>query len=124
MPTATSLDKVKAITRKDPNIQALHASDEAVAFALALAEEMAPLGKFKAKAEAAQTYLVAHILSVAFTVAGGQGPLSSESVGGITQSFTLPYLNQTTVIASTQYGLMYLEMVRSTVVPIRSIRPA
>jgi hypothetical protein len=124
MAAATNLDKVKAITRKDPNIQALVASDGAVVFALELAEEMAPLGKFKAKTEAAQTYLVAHILSVAFTVAGGQGPLSSESVGGITQSFTLPYLNQQTVIASTQYGLMYLEMVRSMVVPIRSIRPA
>ena len=123
MASSTSLDKVKAVTRKDLNIQSLHASDDAVVFALLLAEEMAPLGKFKAKAEAAQTYLVAHILSVAHTVAGGQGPLSSESVGGVAQSFTLPYLNQETVIASTQYGLMYLEMVRSTVVPIRSIKP-
>ena len=123
MASSTDLNKVKAITRKDPNIQSLHASDDAVVFALLLAEEMAPLGKFKAKAEAAQTYFVAHILSVAFTVAGGQGPLSSESVGGVAQSFTLPYLNQTTVIASTQYGLMYLEMVRSTVVPVRSIKP-
>jgi len=90
---------------------------------LALAEEMAPLGKFKSKTEAAQTYFVAHILSVAFTVAGGQGPLSSESIGGITQSFTLPYLNQQTVIASTQYGLMYLEMVRACVVSVRSVKP-
>jgi len=124
MASSTTLDKVKAITRKDPNIQDLHASDDAVVFALVLAEEMAPLGKFKSKTEAAQTYLVAHILSVAFTVAGGQGPLSSESIGGITQSFTLPYLNQQTVIASTQYGLMYLEMVRASIVSIKSIKPA
>jgi len=119
-----TLDEIKKISQSDNNIQALHSSDELVIFAINLAEEMAPDGKFGSKANAAQRYLAAHILSLAYTVAGGQGPLSSETIGGISQSFTLPYLNQQTVIASTQYGLMYLEMVNSVTVPILSVKPA
>lgn len=119
-----TIDTVQAVAQADTNIQGLHASDPAVTFALDLAEKMAPEAKFGTKALEAQTYLAAHILSLAFTVAGGQGPLSSESIGGITQSFTLPYLNQQTVIASTQYGLMYLEIVRGVIVPLRIVKPA
>jgi len=118
-----TLDDVKAIAGKDDNIQALHASDPVVIFAINLAEKMAPEGKFKTLTLEAQTYLAAHLMSLANTVAGGQGPLSSETIGGISQAFTLPYLNQTTVIASTQYGVMYLEMMRSVVVPVRTIKP-
>lgn len=124
MPSATDLATIKSVSQGDDKIQALHDPDPVVVFALDLAEEMAPEGVFGAKTKFAQTYLAAHILSLAFTVAGGQGPLSSETIGGLSQSFTLPYLNQTTVIASTQYGVMYLDLVRSVIVPVRTVAPA
>lgn len=119
----TNLTTIKSVSRADDAIQGLADSDPVVSFALTLAEKMAPESKFKDKTLEAQTYLGAHLLSLAHTVAGGQGPLSSETVGGISQSFTMPYLNQESVVASTQYGLMYLQIVRSVIVPFVSARP-
>lgn len=60
--------------------------------------------------EQAQLWLMAHLLSLANQPVGGRGPLSSESIGGISQSFTLPWLNRTTVLGGTQFGIMYLEI--------------
>jgi len=117
VPALTILDNIKGVAQDDQNIQALNAEDRVVAFVLGLVDIMVPDAKFGAKTLYAQTYLGAHLLSLAFTVAGGQGPLSGESIGGISQSFTLPYLNQTSVIASTQYGVMYLDLVRAVTVP-------
>lgn len=69
----------------------------------------------------AQLYLAAHMLSLANQPVGGRGPLSSESVGGVSHSFTLPYLNQKTVIGSTQFGLMFMEIKNQIVVPFAVI---
>lgn len=106
---ATTLDNIKLITQDDDNIQGLHDSDPAVVQVLADVEKYVP-ERFGDYREMAQRYLAAHFLSIAFAASGGQGPLSTESIGGVSQSFTLPYLNQKTVIASTQYGLQYLEI--------------
>ncbi len=116
MPVSTNLPKVKSVTADDSFIQDLKEDDLAVATVFALVDKLVPVGKFGTLAEEAQTYYAAHLLSLAGTAAGGQGPLSSESIGGITTSFTLPYLNQKSVVASTQYGLMYIE-IRNSVIP-------
>ncbi len=69
----------------------------------------------------AQVYWAAHILSSANAPVGGIGPLSSESVGGINQSFTLPWLNRTTVLGGTQFGIMFLEIRNQVSVPFRVV---
>ena len=123
MVALTTLSDVKAVSRADANIQALHETNLAVVNALSLADQMVKDTHFGALTKDAQTYYVAHILALAFTEAGGKGPLSSESIGGVTQSFTLPYLNQHTVIASTQYGLMFLELRNQVKVPAIIVPP-
>lgn len=123
MAALTTLADVKAVAQKSPEIQAMHKGDLAVKNALALAEKNITEERFGAQAFDAQTYFVAHILALAATEAGGKGPLSTESIGGVSQSFTLPYLNQHTVIASTQYGLMYLEIRDNVTVPAMIIKP-
>ena len=110
MAVLTTIDKVKLVTRDDANIQALVANDPAVTQALNDADLLVPSGFTDEITELMQRYLCAHLLSLAFQAVGGQGPLSSESIGGVTQSFTLPYLNQKTVYGSTQYGLHYLDL--------------
>lgn len=123
MVALATLDDVKAIAQSDDNIPHMHESDIAVVNALDLADQTIKTGHFGNLTKNAQIYFVAHVLSLAATVAGGRGPLSSESIGGVTQSFTLPYLNQQSVIASTQYGLMYLELRGQVTVPAIIIKP-
>jgi hypothetical protein len=110
MAALTTLDNIKAVSQDDSNIQGLHDSDKAVVQALNDVAFLVPSGRFGTATEILQRYLGAHLLSLAFQAVGGQGPLSSETIGGITQSFTLPYLNQKTVYGSTQYGLHYLDL--------------
>ena len=118
----TTFDNIKLVSQDDSNIQDLHASDEAVVQVLNDVSVLVPDAKFDPGfGEMLQRYLGAHLLSLAFQAVGGQGPLSSESIGGITQSFTLPYLNQKTVYGSTQYGLHYLDLLSKVVVNPRVI---
>lgn len=123
MTALTTLDDVKAVSKADDSIQALHESDLAFVNALALADNMVQMSRYGVHTKDAQTYYVAHILALAATEAGGKGPLSQESIGGVMQSFTLPYLNQHTVMASTQYGLMFLELRDHVIVPAMVIKP-
>jgi len=111
-----SLDDVQVVAQDDDFIQGL-ADESAPEWVLisAFVDLLAPDAKYGKNAALAQTYLAAHLLSVAETDAGGRGPVSSESIGGVTRSWTLPYLNQQTVIASTQYGLMFLEIQNRTI---------
>ncbi len=123
MPALTTLAKIKLVAKADAAIQALDDSDPAV---IQMLEDVAlwiTVIKFGAMTEMAQRYFGAHALSVATLPVGGRGPLSSESVGGLSQSFTLPYLNQKTVLGSTQYGLMYMEIARRTQVPFDVVVP-
>lgn len=123
MVALATLSEVKAVAQADTNIQNLKNNCLAVVNAFSLAEKVIKAAHFGDLAKEAQIYYVAHILSMAATVAGGRGPLSSESIGGVTQSFTLPYLNRATVIASTQYGLMYLEIRDQVIVPALIVKP-
>ncbi len=113
----TTLARVKLIAKNDAGIQALVDGDPEVDMVLDDVATWITEGKFGATTEIAQRYAAAHFLSLANQPVGGRGPLSSESIGGISQSFTLPYLNQKTVFGSTQFGLFYLECVRRTQVP-------
>lgn len=113
------LEEVKIVAQDDDFIQSItHDSFPEFVLIAELVDIMAPEAKFGANAKIAQTYLTAHLLSVAAVDAGGRGPVSSESIGGVSRSWTLPYLNQTSVIASTQYGLMFLEVQNRTIPPI------
>ena len=116
MAALTDLTKVKAISADDASIQSLKEDDVAVVVVFALVDKLVKVGKFGTLTEEAQMYYAAHLLSLAHTAAGGQGPVSSESIGDISTSFTLPYLNQHSVIASTQYGLYFIEL-RNSVIP-------
>ncbi len=123
MAVLATLDDVKAVAQASEDIQKLVSSDLAVINAFAFADKVITEPRYGTQEKEAQIYFIAHILSLATTNAGGQGPISSESIGGVTQSFTLPYLNQRTVIASTQYGLMYLEIRNNVKVPAMVIKP-
>ncbi len=116
----TTLDRVKLIAKDDSGIQALSDSDPEVIMVLedaALAVTEAVFGSYT---EMAQRYIAAHFLSLANQPVGGRGPLSSYNMGGISRSFTLPYLNQKTVLGSTQYGLMFME-IRDMTIPAFAI---
>lgn len=123
MVALATLGEVKAVALADTNIQQLKSNDAAVIHALDLADLIVKTTHYGGLTKKAQIYYAAHILSLACTVAGGRGPLSSETIGGVSQSFTLPYLNQKSVIASTQYGLMFLELRDHIAVPAIVIKP-
>jgi hypothetical protein len=110
-----TLDEVKIVAGDDDYVQSIE-DDNDPAFVLisSFVDTMAPAAKYGSNTKLAQTYLAAHFLSLAQTDAGGRGPVSSETIGGVSRSWTLPYLNRETIIASTQYGLMFLEIREST----------
>lgn len=118
MAVLTNIGKIKRIAQDDDHIQSLNENDPVLADVYSLVEQMVRESRFGALTDSAQTYLAAHILSLAATDSGGRGPLSSESIGGISVSYTLPYLNQHSVLASTQYGLMFLELQRKVITPV------
>lgn len=105
----------------DANNGSISFTNEHVALVLADVALYVPEAHYLGRTELAQRYLGAHLLSVAYQPEGGRGPLSSESVGGVSRSFTLPYLNQKTVLGSTQYGLMFLEIRRSITAGFRVV---
>jgi hypothetical protein len=113
----TTLTRVKLIAQDDAFIQALTDSDPLVEMIMDDVARHIVVEKFGADTEAAQRYCVAHWLSLAAQPVGGRGPLSSISIGGISRSFTLPYLNQKTVYGATQFGLMYLEFLWRNQIP-------
>lgn len=111
-----TLDDVKGVAQDDAYIQALTGSEVVwtnVQAYIAKVVQETPYGDLLFDA---QLYLAAHLLSMSNQPVGGRGPLSSESVGGVAQSFTLPWLNRITVLGGTQFGIMYLE-IRGQVVP-------
>ena len=123
MAVLTTLAQIQLIAKDDAGIQALSASDPEVVQVLEDADLFVDGNLFGDYTEIAQRYIAAHFLSLANQPVGGRGPLSSESVGGVSQSFTLPYLNQKTVLGSTQYGLMYMELANRVVTPFAMIIP-
>lgn len=116
--TPTSLANIKLIAKDDTGIQAAIVTDADVVLILADAALLVTDSVFGDYQEMAQRYLCAHFLSLSRQPVGGRGPLSSYNIGGISRSFTLPYLNQKTVLGSTQYGLNFMELRNMTIVPI------
>lgn len=120
MAVLTTIEDIKRIAQDDDHIQSLADDNEDILVNVVypLVEQMVRESKFGALTKPAQTYLSAHLLSLAATDSGGRGPLSGESIGDISVSYTLPYLNQQSVLASTQYGLMFLELQRKVITPV------
>ena len=110
----TTLANIKMIAKSDSGIRALSADDPEVIMVINDVSVWITEAKFGKTTEIAQRYAAAHFLTMENIPVGGRGPLSSENVGGISQSFTLPYLNQKTVFGATQYGLMNMECARRT----------
>ena len=119
----TTLARIKLVSKNDVGIQALSDTDEEVVMTLEDVARYVTKEVFGEDTEAAQRYAAAHFLSLANQPVGGRGPLSSMSIGGISRSFTLPYINQKTLFGATQYGLMYLEFLARNVVPFAVIIP-
>lgn len=123
MALLTSLARVKAIAANDTFIQALEGTDPIVGQVLVYVTKHVSESHFGIHAQEAQDYLAAHMLSMSGQPNGGRGPLSSRSVGGINTSFTLPYLNRTTVLGATQYGNRYIDIRNAKTMPFRVIIP-
>ena len=66
----------------------------------------------------------AHLLALAYKPSGGKGALTSESIGGVSQSFSAPGVPIKSVLGSTVYGLTFLELRRSAIVPALVVHPA
>lgn len=121
MAAITNLDRVKAIAAADTFIQGLAPTDPIVVQALAYADNQVKSSHYGIHTLEAQDFLVAHMLSMAGQPNGGRGPLSSRTVGRINTSFTLPYLNRTTVLGATQYGNRFIDIRNMVTVAFRVI---
>lgn len=124
MDPPTTLARIKLIAKDDAGIQALTDSDPEVLMVLDDVARHVIVEVYGSDTEAAQRYAAAHWLSIANQPVGGRGPLSSIGLGGISRSFTLPWLNIKSVWGGTQYGLMFLEFVKRNVFAFRVIQPA
>jgi Protein of unknown function (DUF4054) len=105
----TTLANIKAIAAGSEPIQGLHDGDVVVLLILDQVDKEVPESIFTTLTEPAQRYLAAHYLSQALQDAEGRGALSSESIGGISQSWTMPDLNIKGALGATQYGKQFLE---------------
>lgn len=117
-----TLEDVQAIAQDDAAIQALTGSETEWVNVQAYVDKTVTEGVYGLLEFDAQMYLSAHLLSLTNQPVGGRGPLSSESIGGLSQSFTLPWLNRTTVLGGTQFGIMYLEIRDQAVEKIRVVK--
>jgi hypothetical protein len=124
VPALTDLAKIKTITLGEVRIQALTEADAVVIAALETVDLLVKEEIFGTRTELAQRYLAAHFIAQSLTEAEGRGALSSETIGGISQTWTMPNLNDKSAIGSTQYGLRYKEIRASVLVPARMIPPA
>lgn len=124
MAALTTLTRIQLIAGDDSFIQGLNATDPVVEMILDDVDRHIKVEDYGSDTEAAQRYCAAHWLSISNQPVGGRGPLSSVSIGGISRSFTLPYLNRKEVYGATQFGLQYMEFVRRNVFAFRVIIPA
>ena len=123
MAVIPTLAEVKTITLDDDFVQAItDENDPTWVRITAYVDRTVNLDPYGVLQEDAQLYLIAHLLVMANIPIGGRGPLSSESVGGVSHSFTLPWLNRTTINGGTQFGLMYLEIRNQIVAAFRVIK--
>jgi hypothetical protein len=64
------------------------------------------------RANIAAAWLARHLATVAPRGAGGYGPLSSISVGGVSKSFAQVSSTDGTSLSSTRYGNEYLRLIK------------
>lgn len=117
MTALATLADIKAIALTDTFIQGLAEDNATVVFCLNVVDSYVKQDLFGDLTQIAQTYAAAHLISMANQPTGGRGPVSSESIGGISRSYTLPWLNQKTNWGGTQYGLFFLQLRDSVIVP-------
>jgi len=120
----TNLSLIKAVSRGDPNIQALNTSDPEVEIALEHASNTVSESQFGVDAKIAQTYFAAHTLSMMLTDNAGKGSIATEQVGDVSVGYTVPYLNQNVVLGATQYGMKYQELRSRHIVPAMVVQAA
>lgn len=111
-----TLAEVQSIAQDDAAIQALTGAETNWALIQAYIDRTVTEAVYGILEKDAQIYLAAHMLSMSTQPVGGRGPLSSESIGQVSQAFTLPWLNRPTVLGGTQFGIMHLE-IRNQIVP-------
>jgi hypothetical protein len=121
MALQTSLVKIKAVAGAHASIQALTGSEQIVTLVLDWVVRNVNETEFGTRTEEAQTYLGAHMLAQSFETGAGKGSISSRTVGGISQSWTMPYLNPATQLGSTIWGSRFLEIRKARVMPFRVI---
>lgn len=109
MAALTTLANIKAIAAGNASILALRETDAVVTLILDQVDREVPVSIFTTLTEPAQRYLAAHYLNQALQDAEGRGALSSESIGGVMQSWTMPDLNIKGALGATQYGKQFLE---------------
>lgn len=107
-----------------PEILALTDADPIVVAVLEQVDIEVQESVFRTFTEMAQRYLAAHILAQGFQEPEGRGALSTEAVGSVSQSWTMPNLNTKSAIGSTQYGLRFLEIRDRVIPPARFIHPS
>lgn len=117
-----TLAEVQSIAQDDAGIQALSGSETNWVLVQAYVAKVVLEDPYGVLQKEAQLYLAAHMLSMSTQPVGGRGPLSTESVGGVSQSFTLPWLNRTTVLGGTQFGIMHLEIRGQVVAAARVVK--
>lgn len=122
MPFLPSIDDVQAVAKDDTDVQAVQITDTVWINMVTFVDKTVTEAVYGIHEFDAQLYLAAHILSMSFQPVGGRGPLSTESIGGVAQSFTLPWLNRTTVLGGTQFGIMFLEIRNFVVPPIHVVK--
>ena len=118
----TDIAKVKLVSGGEEDIQALAADDPVVLQVMDQVELQVSESTYGRFTQIAQTYLAAHFLKMAFNSANADGKLSGETIGGISQEFTLPYFTTKTVLGATQYGMQFLEY-RNMVLPAVQVVP-
>lgn len=123
MAVEPTLVEVKATALDDAFIQAIpNETDTTWLNVVTFVDKIVKDDPYGVLKKEAQLYLICHMLSMANQPVGGRGPLSSESIGGVSQSWTLPWLNRTTVLGGTQFGIMHLEIRNMVVAPFRVIK--
>ncbi len=119
-----TLAEVQSIAQDDVAIQALTGTETNWILIQAYVDKTVTEPVYGTLEKEAQIYLAAHMLSMSTQPVGGRGPLSSESIGDVSQSFTLPWLNRTTVLGGTQFGIMFLEIRNQVVFAFAFVKAA
>lgn len=114
----TTLVQIQGLAKGSPEIQALLPTDQLVIDTLNDVAQMVTQAVFLSNVERAQRCLAAHFLAMGVQGTGVRGHVSSKSAGGLSTSYTMPWLTRRDMFAATQYGMQFLNLVDRCVPPI------